>query len=314
MERTIIYVFGPKRLSAKYFSNCIMDLNEGGWIKIGKTSENDCSKDKWEVALNRISQESKTGIPEVCQLYDAFEYPYKNGNIDDVIRSLLTDDIYKLENSKAHNQEIEKFEIKAGREFVYGVTRNQVLNAIAKFERNLILDNYGKDHFSDLMELVKRNNSQDEFPFEPNVDNDTTETNDPRYDWCNRLWNKVISGIKGIIMEHINNPKGRPYIFFKSSKIPSLTYSIGYSIRYGMSSVGVEIFQGESGRKKIEDFILGNGIDLSIPNLNVKQGAKNKDKWAWSVSDTIEKSDEELVEWYIKTILLFYNEFERNTI
>jgi hypothetical protein len=78
-----------------------------------------------------------------------------------------------------------------------------------------------------------------------------------------------------------------------------------------MSSVGVEIFQGEDGRKSVEDFIVVNKINSSIPNLKIKQGVKDKGKWAWSVSDTIEKSDEELVEWYVSTILLFYREFER---
>jgi hypothetical protein len=287
-----------------------MNQHEGGWIKIGQTSTED-NKDKWESAMNRISQESRTGIPEVCQLYDVFEYPYKDGHVDDVIRNLLTDDIYQLESSKAHNQEIDKYEIKAGREFVYGVTRNQVLNAIAKYERNLILENYGKDVFKDLMTYIKNNNKLGEIPFEPNVNNDTTEINDPKFEWCNQLWDKVISGLNGIIKEHINNPKGRPYIFFKSSTFPNLTYSIGYSTRFGMSSVGVEIFQGEDGRKSVEDFIVVNKINSSIPNLKIKQGVKDKGKWAWSVSDTIEKSDEELVEWYVSTILLFYREFER---
>ena len=59
MKRTIIYVFGPKRLSVSYFSNCIMNQHEGGWIKIGQTSTED-NKDKWESAMNRISQESRT--------------------------------------------------------------------------------------------------------------------------------------------------------------------------------------------------------------------------------------------------------------
>lgn len=107
---------------------------------IGQTSETDDSKDKWECAMGRINQEVRTGIPEVCQLLDVFEYPEMSGNVDDKIRDLLTNDVYYLECSKVHNQSVDKYEIKAGREFVYGVTRNQVLNAVAKFERGLILD------------------------------------------------------------------------------------------------------------------------------------------------------------------------------
>ena len=120
MKRTIIYVFGPKRLSPQYSSNTELKLQEGGWLKIGQTSEENDNIDKWESAMVRINQEVRTGIPEVCQLFEVFEYPEQTGNTDDAIRSLLTDDIYNLECSKVHNQNIDKYEIRAGREFVYG--------------------------------------------------------------------------------------------------------------------------------------------------------------------------------------------------
>lgn len=311
MKRTIIYVFGPKRLAAKYFGNEEMVLQEGGWLKIGQTSSEDDSKDKSDCAMDRIKVEPHTGIPEVSQLFDVFEYPFKNGNNDDVIRTILSEDIYKLESSKLHNRGLDKYEIKAGREFIYGVCRSQLLNAIAKYERDLVLENYGKEVFSDLMRCIMNNNAVDEVPFEPDVNNDITESNDSNSEWCNQLWDSVISGLNGRINEHINNPKGRPYIFFKSTKVPDLTYSIGYSTRYGMTSVGVEIFTGEEGKKQMEDYIFTNKIDSTIHNLKIKQGAKRKDKWAWSVSDTIEKSYDEIVDWYVSTILLFYKEFER---
>lgn len=308
MKRTIVYVFGPRRLASRYFSNDIMDLEEGGWLKIGKTTCED-GKDKWDSAIGRIYQEVRTGIPEVCQLFDVFEYPLMNGNVDDEIRTLLTDDVYILENSKAHNKEVEKYEIKAGREFVYGVKRNQVLNAIAKFERNLILQNYGKGHFDDLMTLIK-NNAVDEVPFEPNENNDTTDVKDSKSDWCNQLWDWVVSELEGKIKEHINNPKGRPYIFI-NSKNSSLSYSIGYSVRYNLTTVEVLTTNGESGRDKVDSFIRENNILTSIPGLKRKQGAKNKDKWAWSISDSFDKPDDELAKWFVEKILLFYRIFER---
>lgn len=147
MKRTIIYVFGPKRLASLYFANKELEQKSGGWLKIGQTSSSDDGMDKRDVAINRINQETKTGIPEVCQLFDVFEYPEQQGNTDDKIRNILTDDIYNLECSRTHNKEIEKYEIKAGREFVYGVTRNQVFNAMAKFEHDLILSEYGNEGF-----------------------------------------------------------------------------------------------------------------------------------------------------------------------
>ena len=65
MKRTIIYVFGPKRLSPQYFSNTELSQQEGGWLKIGQTSEENDNIDKWKSAMARINQEVRTGIPEV---------------------------------------------------------------------------------------------------------------------------------------------------------------------------------------------------------------------------------------------------------
>jgi hypothetical protein len=309
MKRTIIYVFGPKRLSAKYFANSEMNQQEGGWLKIGQTSTEDDSKDKWECAINRIKGETHTGIPEVSQLYDVFEYPFKEGNNDDVLRTILAEDIYSLECSKSHNREVEKYEIKAGREFVYGVTRSQVMNAIAKYERNLILEYYQKETFDYLMQLIQRNNAIDEVPFEPNDTANPSEEEDSKDNWCNQLWDKVISRIQ--LNVNITNPKDRPYIFFKSPSNSQLSYVLGYSVRYGITSVSVETYQGETLKDSINDFISENDIRVKIPDLKLNQGVKNKEKWAWSVSDTLDKTDNELIDWFVSTLLLFFQCFEK---
>ncbi len=310
MKRSIIYVFGPKRLSAKYFANSEMNQHEGGWLKIGQSSTDDDSEDKWGCAIKRIKGETHTGIPEVCQLYDVFEYPFKEGNNDDVLRTILAEDIYSLECSKSHNREVEKYEIKAGREFVYGVTRSQVMNAVAKYERNLILEYYQKETFDYLMQLIQRNNAIDEVPFEPNDTTNPSEQEDSKYNWYNQLWDKVISRIQ--LDVNITNPKGRPYIFFRSPSNRQLSYVLGYSVRYGITSVSIETYQGETMRDNINEFISENDIMAKIPDLKMNQGVKNKEKWAWSVSDTSDKTDNELIDWFVSTLLLFYRSFERD--
>ena len=68
MKRTIIYIFGPKRLSAKYYENKEIRREEGGWLKIGQTSEENDAVDKRESALRRIKTEVRTGIPEECKV------------------------------------------------------------------------------------------------------------------------------------------------------------------------------------------------------------------------------------------------------
>lgn len=317
MKRTIIYVFGPKRLSARYFSNTELNQEDGGWLKIGQTSETDDNRDKWECAMGRINQETRTGIPEVCQLFDVFEFPDMSGNVDDRIRDLLTNDVYNLECSKIHNQNIDKYEIKAGREFVYGVTRNQVLNTIAKFERDLILEHYGKEDFEDFMELIKHNNSG-ELPFEPESDSTdipvtSNEVSDAKVIWCNNIWERVIARVKDKVQSHINNPMGRPYIGFKSPTHEGFVYDCGYSVRYNTVTVSIYTTNGEKAKDYMQNFISNNNVLSQLPNLKQRPGAKQDGKWIWLATDTLDKTDEELVNWFVDTILKFYSIFE-NTI
>lgn len=316
MKRTIIYVFGPKRLSSHYISNIELNREDGGWLKIGQTSEDDDNKDKLDSAMERINQESRTGIPEVCQLFDVFEYPELSGKVDDRIRNILTNELYSLECSKVHNQGLNKYEIKAGCEFVYGVTRNQVLNAIAKFERDLILDYYGKDGFEDFMELIKHNNSG-ELPFEPVTEGESTDASatsneapDANVVWCNTIWEKVIARVKDKVQSHINNPMGRPYIGFKSPNHEGFAYDCGYSVRYNTARVCIYTTSGEEAKGKMQEFIAKNDVLSQLPDLKQRPGARQNGKWMWLVTDTLEKSDDKLVNWFADTILKFYSIFE----
>ncbi len=312
MKRTIIYVFGPKRLSANYYENKEIRREEGGWLKIGQTTEEDDAVDKRDSALRRIKSEARTGIPEVSQLFDAFEYPYREGNNDDSIRTMLAEDIYTLENSKLHNRETEqdKYVIKAGREFVYGATRSQVRNALAKYERNLMLEYYHGPQFDSLMEMIQRNNMIVEEPLEPNVNEDASEADAPKNEWCDKLWDCVIVKLGDSIDTPITKPKGRPYIIIRS-ETKVLSYVLGYSVRYGLASVSIETYQGEIIRDRVNDFISNNQVTSKIENLIMKQGAKRKDKWVWTVSDTLDKSDDELTDWFVRTATTFYSTFEQ---
>ena len=76
--------------------------------------------------------------------------------------------------------------------------------------------------------------------------------------------------------------------------------------------MGIETQEGETGKKEIEDIIIKKNISDTIKNLKMKQGVKNKDKWSWIVSDSLDKTDKELVDWFVKTITQFYNSFEEN--
>ena len=249
---------------------------------------------------------------QVCQLFDTYEFPYRDGNNDDVIRTLLAEDIYTLESSKSNNREagLDKYDIKAGREFIYGATRNQVKNALAKYERNLMLEYYRGPQFDCLMEMIRRNNMIEEEPLEPNVNEDASEVDTSQNEWCDKLWDRVIAKLGENIDAPITNPKGRPYIIMKSNT-KVLSYVLGYSVRYGLTSVSVETYRGEIIRDRVNDFIADNQVMSTIENLTMKQGAKRKDKWAWTVSDSLDKSEEELIDWFVKTAISFYNTFEQ---
>ena len=161
-----------------------------------------------------------------------------------------------------------------------------------------------------LMEMIQRNNKIEEEPLEPNVNDDASETEVPQNEWCDKLWDCVIAKLAENIHAPITNPKGRPYIFIKSdTKV--LCYVLGYSVRYGLTSVSVETYQGDIMRDRVNDFIDCNGVMSTIENLIMKQGAKRKNKWAWTVSDTLDKPYEELVDWFVKTTIIFYNTFEQ---
>lgn len=318
MKRTIIYVFGPKRLSKKYYSNGEMILEEGGWLKIGKTCVKDINANKWDVAVSRISQETRTGIPEVCKLYDVFEFPYKEVNVDDEIRKILAEDIYQLETSKHHNRGIEEHEIKAGREFVYGVKRSQLFNAVAKYERDLILEHYQKESFEDVIRMVKQNNAI-ETPFETDSNDAASSTSPAVVDsdktlWCNQLWEKVIERLKEQNITNIKKYNGRPYLVIKSSANHLIQYVLSYSVRYDLTYVAIETFNGEEARDVIDQFINNSTYLSQAQNWIKKQGSKDKNKWAWLIADTLDKSDDELVEWYINVFTPIYNEFEKGCI
>lgn len=309
MKKTTIYIFGPRRLASAYFSDKPMTLDQGGWLKIGITNKQIKDADSKRVAYWRVNEEVRTGIPEVCQIYDAFEYPLQTSKVDDVIRKILTDRIYNLENSKTHNSSVnsEKYEIKAGNEFVYGVKRSQVLNAIANFEHSLILQYYGSDNFDSLMQCIKSNAQNIELDLSTEEESNNSENSV----WFDALWNDIKKEISKHIDTGISIPPNKPYFLIHSKVLKgTMKYFVSYSVRSKLVFVGVETYAGESGRYAIEQSIESSAKDHPIKHIEATQGIKNKNKWAWSISDTTDKSKEDLHKWYVDTILSLYNFFE----
>ena len=142
---TIVYVFGPAQCKEKYEEDQLLSREAGEWVKIGETqfpvNIEDIITDEFVMdnAMKRINDEPRTGIPVICKIYDVFIFPYKKG-FDHQVRRRLCSELYDLENSKKNNKLLEEgqYYIKAGVEFVYGVTRSKILYAVQSVDHELI--------------------------------------------------------------------------------------------------------------------------------------------------------------------------------
>lgn len=131
-EFTIVYVFGPEQCEGKYLNNDELLSKAMEWVKIGQTDfigniDEATPEMLKEQSMRRINQESRTGLPVTCKIYDVFIFPKlkENGNIrhakiDDLIRDKLCKELYVLDSSKQINKEVraDKSRIAAGDEFV----------------------------------------------------------------------------------------------------------------------------------------------------------------------------------------------------
>ena len=122
----------------------------------------------------------------------------------------------------------------------------------------------------------------------------------------------MIEKIRDHVHSHISKPVGRSYFGFKSPTHDSFDYCISYSVRYGLTNIEIRTHSGEAQKQKMIEYIAANeDIRSQFPNLIMEQGAKNKDKWSWIISDTLDKPFNELVDWFATTFLTFYKTFEK---
>jgi len=302
---SIIYVFGRKDTWQDYLNG-----KEVPWLKIGQTT---CllDEDKWIGAANRVRQEKHTGIPVTCRLYEVFSYPYKTGAIDSTFRKILTDDMYKVENSIDNNKEItDPYELKAGNEFVYNVTRSQILNAQAKYEHRLLLDSMknqkGGGDNSLLRKLILDNQIS---PFD-DIENDSdvecslvsveTKGLDPL---MKKIYDAIPSHIKSAYQPALYD--GKRYIILKSSR-KGFWYSAGYSTRYRQCSVAYETKGGEKKRDELNSL----GIDSPSFQIEELQGIKNQNKWAWRVTGSLDQTENQVIKWFVDNISAMCSHFE----
>lgn len=309
MERTIIYILGPKRLQDDYQKGKQLPNEFTGWLKIGQTSTKENEDiDKWKAVLRRVNQEPRTGIPEPSIILDVFEYPKMRTNLDDRIRRELTNEIFGIDSSEQYNLHVKNrnFEIKAGREFVYGASRNQVLYAIAKFERDLLLQQKNKDQIDILVNLIKKNCAD---IYEDDLIQESA-MNAQQLDGF-KFYDKIVNNLSGcsIIGNHTD---GRNYATFNSNIniLKNCGYSIKYSLRRNTAIIDFETYDGENGRNIIEEKlsqISNRPIEIDGPNV----GSKNGNKFFWRASKSFEGFEENVVvEWFLENVRIMNDFFE----
>lgn len=299
MKKTIIYVFGPKRLLQKYVDGNPLPNTPTGWIKIGKTTV-DINTDKWTAALNRMEQIAHTGISETCVLMDVFEYPEIKGRPDDMIRRQLTTGAYTLNNSQEQNKQVSrnKREIKAGNEFIYGASRKQILASIAIFERDMILRSQELDI---LVKCIK--NNYEELMLDYNERSKRSRTMDQS---ILKMYDNVVA--------HFPNcgrhPDDRNYAVFKSINKQCL-YSIKCSIQRHCAYIDFETYGGNNSCEQIENYLEANDVDKNISMTGPFQGTKNKNKYFWRLSYAYTEFDgNTLTEWFVNNLTIMFDIFE----
>ena len=297
---SLIYIFGPKRLWQDYLQGKPIS-----WVKIGKHDCND-GEDKWTSAVKRINSISHTGIPEPSRLYEVFAYPHQKGNYDDDFRNILTQELYTINNSKTNNRLIDDpFEIKAGKEFVYDVNRDQIRNAKKVYERDLMLK-FDKSLLPVLQDMILANqiNPFDELEVADTMNKSSKQPGSKRPDpLMEKVYNNLPEYIKSITTP--SSGERYRYVLIKSER-PGFGYSASYSIRKRLISVAYETFGGEKSRDEIRAY----GYASRGLQIEEQQGSKRADKWAWRVTGSLDQPEDQVVAWFVENICEMYSLFE----
>ena len=146
-------------------------------------------------------------------------------------------------------------------------------------------------------------------PMETNVTNDVNLQN------TDELWQAVINNLPAHIQSNISAPAGKSYIHIKPQSkhlgVKDFKYCVEYSKTKARAYVNVETLNGGiEGKTAIQQYIDNNSADCIVKNIIPQQGAKNKDKWKWEVTTPANELNAELVQWYVDTIIAFYQFFE----
>ncbi|MCQ2191468.1 MAG: hypothetical protein MJZ23_01215 [Paludibacteraceae bacterium] len=296
-KKTVVYILGPIDLYDAYKAG-----KPVRWVKIGQT-EVKATTDSESAAISRCKEVCKTGMSEICRVFDQFSFP-TNGKVDDKIRRKLYRMCPELKFSDNLGCSDEKA-IMPGSEFVYDVTSSQVKNAIVAYSYDILMAALSESQggASLVYEQLKDNMSS--------VDEDNVDEQETRY---TKFWEKVNK------LSNMDFPNyGRAYVKKVSRHIDCL-YKASFNKKNNTMYVEFESFRWKENKKesktmtKYRDTIQA-AIDQNPPECQFfgqdpLVGTKRKDKWSWRSERQMSDNEDENIQWIADTIKLMWNYFE----
>ena len=131
------------------------------------------------------------------------------------------------------------------------------------------------------------------------------------FPWDIKLWEPVKTELLKQMKVKVSIHKGRSYMGVPSVvNKGNLAVWASYAVRESTAYVSMETYGGEDIRDKILAAIANLPDAHLLKYAELVQGKKNKNKWAWSIKNNIDKSDSGLVKWYIDMIISLYEAME----
>jgi hypothetical protein len=131
------------------------------------------------------------------------------------------------------------------------------------------------------------------------------------FPWEAKLWEPVKAELLKHVKVKMTIPKGKPYATIQSvANKGKIACGISYGVRESEAYVWMETYQGEEMKEKILTSISKLPADHPLKVAELGQGKKNKNKWAWSIKQRIDKSDSGLVNWFAERLLAIYTAME----
>lgn len=135
------------------------------------------------------------------------------------------------------------------------------------------------------------------------------------FPWDIKLWEPVKAELLKHMKIKVSIPKGRSYMGVPSvANKGNVAVWISYGVRESTACVSMETYGGEEMKGKISAVIASLPGTHPLKHAALLQGKRNKNKWAWSIKHSIDKTDAGLVQWYVDQLLSLCTVMEGMTL